>query len=216
MRIQKLKKFLINIKIQKSYLIDKLTPHRLTDCKIVLEKDATLHYGPIFPLTEEESQVLKDYIKENLEKGFIRPTESPAGYPVLFQKKKDSSLRLCVDYKKLNAVTIRNSYSLPLITDIIEKVKGARYFTKLDLRSAYNLIRIKEGDEYKTAFRIKYGHYEYLVMPFGLKNVPATFQSFINSILRPYLEKCVILYLDHILIYSKDLEEHHNQVRNIL
>ena len=195
---------------------DKLPPHRLTDCKIVLEKDATLHYGPIYPLTEEESQVLKDYIKENLEKGFIRPSESPAGYPVLFQKKKDGSLRLCVDYKKLNAVTIRNSYPLPLITDIIEKVKGAKYFTKLDLRSAYNLIRIKEGDEYKTAFRTKYGHYEYLVMPFGLKNAPATFQSFINSILRPYLEKCVILYLDDILIYSKDLEEHHNQVRNVL
>jgi len=94
-----------------------------------------------------------------------------------------------VDYKKFNAVTIRNSYSLPLIKDIIEKVKGAKYFTKLDLRSSYNLIIIKEGDEYKTAFRTKYGHYEYLVMPFGLKNAPATFQSFINSILRPYLEK---------------------------
>jgi len=88
-----------------------------------------------------------------------------------------------VDYKKLNAVTIRNSYPLPLITDIIEKAKAAKYFTKLDLRSAYNLIRIKGGDEYKTVFRTKYGHYEYLVMPFGLKNAPATFQSFINSIL---------------------------------
>ena len=121
-----------------------------------------------------------------------------------------------MDYKKFNAVTIRNSYSLPLIKDIIEKVKGAKYFTKLDLRSSYNLIIIKEGDEYKTAFRTKYGHYEYLVMPFGLKNAPATFQSFINSILRPYLEKCVILYLDDILIYSKDVEEHHNQVRNVL
>ena len=139
-----------------------------------------------------------------MEKGFIRPSESPAGYPALFQKKKDGSLRLCVDYKELNAITIKNSYHLPLITDIIEKVKGAKYFTKLDLRLAYNLIRIKEGDEYKTAFRTKYGHYEYLVLPFGLKNVPATFQSFINSILRPYLEKCVILYLDDILIYSKD------------
>jgi len=195
---------------------DKLPPHRLTDCKIVLEKDASLHYGPIYPLSEEENKVLKEYIEENLKKGFIRPSESPAGYPVLFQKKKDGSLRLCVDYKKLNAVTIRNSYPLPLINDIIEKVKGAKYFTKLDLRSAYNLIRIKEGDEYKTAFRTKYGHYEYLVMPFGLKNAPATFQSFINSVLRPYLEKSVILYLDDILIYSEDLEEHHKQVRSVL
>eukprot|EP00833_Pecoramyces_ruminatium_P006824 jgi/Orpsp1_1/1180856/evm.model.c7180000074882.1 len=195
---------------------DKLPPHRLTDCKIVLEKDASLHYGPIYPLTEKEDIVLKEYIQENLKKGFIRPSESPAGYPVLFQKKKDGSLRLCIDYKKLNAVTIRNSYPLPLINDIIERVKGAKYFTKLDLRSAYNLVRIKEGDEYKTAFRTKYGHYEYLVMPFGLTNAPATFQSFINAVLRPYLEKCVILYLDDILIYSKTLEEHHKQVRDVL
>ena len=195
---------------------DKLPPHRLTDCKIVLQKDATLHYGPIYPLSEEESQVLKDYIEENLKKGFIRISESPAGYPVLFQKKKDGSLRLCVDYKKLNDVTIRNSYPLPLINDIIERVKGAKFFTKLDLRSAYNLIRIREGDEYKTAFRTKYGHYEYLVMPFGLRNAPATFQSFINSVLRPYLEKFVILYLDDILIFSESLEKHIEHVRTVL
>ena len=182
----------------------------------MLQKDATLHYGPIYPLTEEESQVLKEYIEENLKKGFIRPSESPAGYPVLFQKKKDGTLRLCIDYKKLNAVTVRNSYPLPLITDIIERVQGANYFTKLDLRSAYNLIRIREGDEYKTAFRTKYGHYEYLVMPFGLTNAPATFQSFINSVLRPYLEKFVILYLDDILIYSKTLDEHVEHVRTVL
>ena len=195
---------------------DKLPPHRLTDCKIVLQKNATLHYGPIYPLSEEESKVLKEYIEENLKKGFIRPSESPAGYPVLFQKKKDGTLRLCVDYKKLNEVTVRNSYPLPLIPSIIEKIKGANYFTKLDLRSAYNLVRIREGDEYKTAFRTKYGHYEYLVMPFGLRNAPATFQSFINSVLRPYLEKFVILYLDDILIFSKSLEEHQEHVRTVL
>ncbi len=119
---------------------DKLPPHRLTDCKIILEKDATLHYCPIYSLTEEESRILEEYIKENLEKGFIRPSESSAGYPVVFQKKKDGSIRVCIDYKKLNAVTIRNSYPLPPINDIIERVKGAKYFTKLDLRSAYNLI----------------------------------------------------------------------------
>lgn len=195
---------------------DKLPPHRPVDCKIVLQKDATLHYGPIYPMSGEESQVLKEYIDENLKKGFIRPSESPAGYPVLFQKKKDGSLRLCIDYKKLNEVTVRNSYPIPLITDIIERVKGAKYFSKLDLRSAYNLIRIREGDEYKTAFRTKYGHYEYLVMPFGLRNAPATFQAFINSVLRPFLEKFVILYLDDILIFSKNLEEHHNHVHQVL
>ncbi len=195
---------------------DKLPPHRITDCKIILEKDATLHYGPIYSLTEEESKLLEEYIKENLEKGFIRPSESPAGYPVVFQKKKDGTLRVCIDYKKLNEVTIRNSYPIPLITDIIERVKDAKFFTKLDLRSAYNLIRIREGDEYKTAFRTKFGHYEYLVMPFGLRNAPATFQAFINSVLRPFLEKFVIIYLDDILIYSKSLEEHHNHVRQVL
>ena len=195
---------------------DKLPPHRLTDCEIILKEGATLHYGPMYPLTLEESEVLQEYIKDMLKKGFIRESHSPAGYPILFQKKHDGSLRLCVDYKKLNAVTIRNSYPLPLINDIIERVKGAKYFTKLDLRSAYNLIRIKEGDEYKTAFRTKYGHYEYLVMPFGLKNAPAVFQSFINSVLRPFLEKSVILYLDDILIYSDTLEDHHKTVRAVL
>lgn len=195
---------------------DKLPPHRPVDCKIVLEKDATLHYGPIYSLSEQESQVLKEYIDDMLKKGFIRPSESPAGYPVLFRKKKDGSLRPCIDYKKLNEVTIRNSYPLPLISDIIERVRGAKYFTKLDLRSAYNLVRIREGDEYKTAFRTKYGHYEYLVMPFGLKNAPATFQSFINSVLRPFLDDFVILYLDDILIFSKDLDSHHEHVRQVL
>ena len=105
---------------------------------------------------------------------------------MVFQKKKDGTLRVCLNYKKLNAVTIRNSYPLPLIAEIIELVKGAKYFTKLDLRSAYNLIRIMAGDEYKTAFRTKYWHYEYLVMPFGLKNAPTVFQSFINSVLRHF------------------------------
>ena len=195
---------------------DKLPPHRPVDCKIVLQKGATLHYGPIYPISEEESKVLKEYIEENLKKGFIRPSESPAGYPVLFQLKKDGTLRLCVDYKKLNEVTIRNSYPIPLISEIIEKVKDAKYFTKLDLRSAYNLVRIHPGDEYKTAFRTKYGHFEYLVMPFGLRNAPATFQSFINMVLRPFLEKFVILYLDDILIYSKTKEEHHQQVHQVL
>ena len=195
---------------------DKLPPHRLTDCEIILKDGATLHYGPIYQLSLEEEETLKEYIEDMSEKGFIRESNSPAGYPVLFQKKRDGSLRLCVDYKKLNAVTVRNSYPIPLIRDIIERVKGAKYFTKLDLRSAYNLIRIKEGDEYKTAFRTKYGHYEYLVMPFGLKNAPAVFQSFINSVLRPFLEKSVILYLDDILIYSENLEEHHKTVRDVL
>ena len=155
-------------------------------------------------------------MKENLEKGFIRKSTSPAGAPVLFVKKKDGSLRLCVDYRKLNDMTIRNSYPLPLIGDLLDRVKGAKVFTKLDLKSAYNLVRIKEGDEYKTAFRTRYGHFEYLVMPFGLKNAPATFQHFINDVLSDYLDDFVISYIDDILIFSNNIEEHHEHVAKVL
>jgi len=195
---------------------DILPPHREYDCEIRLKDNSNLFYGPIYPLTEAERDELKKYIKENLEKGFIRKSRSPAGAPVLFVKKKDGSLRLCVDYRKLNEMTIRNSYPLPLISELIDRVKGAKYFTKLDLKSAYNLVRIKEGDEYKTAFRTRYGHFEYLVMPFGLKNAPATFQHFINDVLSDYLDKFVISYIDDILIYSNTLDEHHEHVKKVL
>ena len=195
---------------------DILPPHREYDCEIRLKDNSELFYGPIYPLTEVERDELKKYIKENLEKGFIRKSSSPAGAPVLFVKKKDGSLRLCVDYRKLNEMTIRNSYPLPLISELIDRVKGAKYFTKLDLKSAYNLVRIKEGDEYKTAFRTRYGHFEYLVMPFGLKNAPATFQHFINDVLSEYLDEFAISYIDDILIFSNSLEEHHVHVRRVL
>jgi len=193
-----------------------LPPHREYDCEIKLKDNSNLFYGPIYPLTEAERDELKKYIKENLEKGFIRKSTSPAGAPVLFVKKKDGSLRLVIDYRKLNEMTIRNSYPLPLISELIDRVKGAKFFTKLDLKSAYNLVRIKEGDEYKTAFRTRYGHFEYLVMPFGLKNAPATFQHFINDVLSDYLDNFVISYIDDILIYSNSLEEHHEHVKKVL
>jgi len=195
---------------------DVLPPHREYDCEIKLKDNSNLFYGPIYPLTETERDELKKYLKENLEKGFIRKSTSPAGAPILFVRKKDGTLRLCIDYRKLNDMTIRNSYPLPLIGDLLDRVKGAKYFTKLDLKSAYNLVRIKEGDEYKTAFRTRYGHFEYLVMPFGLKNAPATFQHFINDVLSDYLDDFVISYIDDILIYSNSLEEHHEHVRKVL
>jgi len=193
-----------------------LPPHREYDCEIQLKDNSNLFYGPLYPLTELEREELKKYLKENLNKGFIRKSTSPAGAPILFVKKKDGSLRLVVDYRKLNDMTIRNSYPLPLISDLLDRVKGAKVFTKLDLKSAYNLVRIKEGDEYKTAFRTRYGHYEYLVMPFGLKNAPATFQHFINDVLSDYLDDFVISYIDDILIYSNNLEEHHEHVSKVL
>jgi len=193
-----------------------LPPHREYDCEIKLKDNSSLFYGPLYPLNELEREELKKYLKENLQKGFIRKSTSSAGAPILFVKKKDGSLRLCVDYRKLNDMTIRNSYPLPLISELLDRVKGAKIFTKLDLKSAYNLVRIKEGDEYKTAFRTRYGHYEYLVMPFGLKNAPATFQHFINDVLSDYLDEFVISYIDDILIYSNNIEEHHEHVKRVL
>jgi len=195
---------------------DKLPPHREYDCEIKLKDKSNLFYGPLYPLTEVERDELKKYLNENLKKGFIRKSTSPAGAPILFVKKKDGSLRLCVDYRKLNDITIRNSYPLPLISDLLDRVRNAKIFTKLDLKSAYNLVRIKAGDEFKTAFRTRYGHYEYLVMPFGLKNAPATFQHFINDVLSDYLDEFVISYIDDILVYSNNVEEHHEHVKKVL
>src|SRR5690606_10294399 len=138
------------------------------------------------------------------------------GAPILFAKKKDGSLRLCVDYRALNKITIKNRYALPLIPELLDRIRGAKYFTKLDLRGAYNLVRIKEGEEWKTAFRTRYGHFEYLVMPFGLTNAPASFQSLINNVLREFLDRFVIVYLDDILVYSKSLDDHIAHVTQVL
>ena len=196
---------------------DQLPPHRgHLDHSILLEPDARPQFGPIYNLSEVELETLRKYIEENLEKGFIRPSTSPFGAPVLFVKKNDGSLRLCVDYRALNRITVKNRYPLPLISQLLDRLKHAKYYTKIDLRSAYNLLRIAQGDEWKTAFRTRYGHFEYCVMPFGLTNAPATFQSYINAALRPFLDKFAIAYIDDILIYSNSLEEHHEHVRTIL
>jgi len=163
-----------------------------------------------------QSEEADKYISENLAKGFIRPSKSPAAYPVLFQRKKDGSLRFCVDYRKLNEVTVKDSYPLPLYNLFFEEIRGSNYFTKLDLKAAYNLVLIRKGDEYKTAFRTRRGQYEYLVMPFGLTNAPAVFQRFINFVLNDFINKFVVVYLDDILIYSRTLEEHKEHVKAVL
>jgi len=195
---------------------DKLPPHRPYDHNIPVVEGATVPFGPVYNLSQTELQVLHEYIQENLAKGFIRRSESPAGAPVLFFKNKDRSLRLCVDYRGLNKVTIPNRCPLPLISETFDRLGKAKYFTKLDMRGAYNLLRIKEGDEWKTAFRCRYGHFEYTVMPFGLMNAPGTFQAFANDVLRDYLDDFVVLYIDDILIYSDNLEEHTAHVRKVL
>ena len=135
---------------------------------------------------------------------------------MLFVKKGDGNLRLCVDYRGQNLITKKNRYPLPLISESLDRVDGAKIFTKLDIRAAYNWIRIWEGDKWKTAFRSRYSHYEYQVMPFGVVNGPATFQDYINSVLRKYLDLFCIAYLDDILIYSEDIKSHGNDVRKVL
>uniref|UniRef100_A0A8C1YSB8 Gypsy retrotransposon integrase-like protein 1 n=1 Tax=Cyprinus carpio TaxID=7962 RepID=A0A8C1YSB8_CYPCA len=193
-----------------------LPPHRKYDCAIDLLPGHSPPKGRIFPLSQPESEAMKDYIKEELQKGFIRPSTSPASSGFFFVKKKDGGLRPCIDYRGLNEMTVKFRYPLPLVPSALEQLRTAQYYTKLDLRCAYNLIRIREGDEWKTAFSTTTGHYEYLVMPFGLVNSPSVFQSFINEVFRDMLNISVIVYIDDILIYSNTLPEHVQHVRAVL
>lgn len=195
---------------------DTLPPHRSFDHTIPLEPNTQPPYGPIYSLSEPELKALRDYLDENLAKGFVRPSSSPAGAPILFVNKKDGGLRLCVDYRGLNKVTIKNRYPLPLISEMIDRFRNAKVFSKIDLRGAYNLVRIAAGEEWKTAFRTRYGHYEYLVMPFGLNNAPATFQHFVNSVLSDCLDTFAVAYLDDILIFSNCESEHVDHVKTVL
>ncbi|QRW15820.1 Retrotransposable element Tf2 protein [Rhizoctonia solani] len=193
-----------------------LPPHREYDISIDLVLDAKLSPGPLYGMTDAESKVLKQHIDKELATGKIRPSTSSTGTPVMFVKKADGSLRLVVDYQKLNDVTHKNVYPLPRQDNLMAKLRHAKIFTKLDLRWGYNNIRIKEGDEWKTAFRTKYGLFEYLVMPFGLTNAPAAFQHFMNDLFRDLIDVTVVIYLDNILIFSEDPKDHPTHVREVL
>ncbi len=193
-----------------------LPSHTVHDHSISLIDNQQPPFGPMYSLTEAEQTELCHYVNTSLANGLIQPSKSPAGAPILFVKKKDDSVRLCVDYRGLNSITVKDRYPLPIINDLLDTLGKALLFTKLDLKNAYHLIRIKEGDEWKTAFRTRFGHFEYKVMPFGLCNAPATFQRMIQSLLAPYLDNFVVVYLDDILIFSPELISHKEHVRTVL
>ena len=163
-----------------------------------------------------ELRELKAQLEELLSKGFIRPSISPWGAPVLFVKKKDGSLRLCIDYRQLNKVTIRNQYPLPRIDELFDQLQGSRVYSKIDLRSGYHQMRMQKSIVPKTAFRTRYGHYKFLVMPFVLTNAPTAFMDLMNRVFQPYLDRFVIVFIDDILVYSSSLEEHLEHLRIVL
>jgi len=163
-----------------------------------------------------ELQEVQRQLEEYLDRGWIRPSSSPFGAPILFARKKDGSLTMCVDYRALNELTIKNRYSLLRIDELLDQLHGAKLFTALDLWSGYHQVRIHPADIPKTAFRTRYGHFEFTVLPFSLTNAPATFMGCMNDVLRPFLDKFVVVYLDDILIYSKTECEHLDHVRAVL
>ena len=187
------------------------------DREIMFEIELLPGTSPIskapYRMAPAELRELQTQLQELLDKGFIRPSHSPWGAPVLFVKKKDGTLRMCIDYRELNKVTIKNRYPLPRIDDLFDQLKGASIFSKIDLRSGYHQLKIKEGDIPKSAFRTRYGHYEFLVMPFGLTNAPAAFMDLMNRVFKEYLDKFVIVFIDDILIYSRSRDEHAEHLR---
>ncbi|KAM0053816.1 putative nucleotidyltransferase, Ribonuclease H [Helianthus debilis subsp. tardiflorus] len=193
-----------------------LPPHRQVEFQIELAPGAAPIARAPYRLAPAELKELSTQLQELLDKGFIRPSSSPWGAPVLFVKKKDGTFRMCIDYRELNKVTIKNRYPLPRIDDLFDQLQGSSYYSKIDLRSGYHQLRVRNEDISKTAFRTRYGHYEFLVMPFGMTNAPAVFMDLMNRMCKPYLDKFVIVFIDDILIYSKSQEEHERHLRLIL
>ena len=170
----------------------------------------------IYPLNNNKLKVFRKYIEENLKKGYIRPSQSSIGYPILFILKKDSKLRLYIHYRQLNIIIKKNCYLLQFINKLKNRLFEVQWFTTLDLPGIYRLIRIKERHEWKTAFRTKFKHFEYLILLFGLTNISTIFQAIINHILKKYIDKIIIIYLDNIFIFNKTLKKHKKYIHFIL
>ncbi|GJX51919.1 putative reverse transcriptase domain-containing protein [Tanacetum coccineum] len=193
-----------------------LPPARSVEFQIDLIPGAAPVARAPYRLAPSEMKELSEQLQELSDKGFIRPSSSPWGAPVLFVKKKDGSFRMCIDYRELNKLTVKNRYPLPRIDDLFDQLQGSSIYSKIDLRSGYHQLRVREQDIPKTAFRTRYGHYEFQVMPFGLTNAPAVFMDLMNRVCKPYLDKFVIVFIDDILIYSKDEREHEEHLKTIL
>src|ERR1700723_1542200 len=193
-----------------------LAPHRPYDLKINLEEGYTPPLRQVYSLSQTGLKALQEFLDENLAVGFISSTRSLHGAPVLFVKKKDGGLRLCVDFRGLNKITKKDRYPLPLITDLLDSPGKAKIYTKIDLQHAYHLVRIAKGDEWKMAFWTRYRSFEWKVMPFGLTNAPAAFQHFMNDIFADMVDICVIIYLDDILVYSDNIDQHRTHVHEVL
>ncbi|GJW87953.1 putative reverse transcriptase domain-containing protein [Tanacetum coccineum] len=193
-----------------------LPPTRQVEFQIDLVPGAAPVARAPYRLAPSEMKELSEQLKELSDKGFIRPSSSPWGAPVLFVKKKDGSFRMCIDYRELNKLTVKNRYPLPRIDDLFDQLQGSSVYSKIDLRSGYHQLRVREEDIPKTAFRTRYGHYEFQVMPFGLTNAPAVFMDLMNRVCKPYLDKFVIVFIDDILIYSKNKQEHEEHLKIIL
>ncbi|GJT17244.1 putative reverse transcriptase domain-containing protein [Tanacetum coccineum] len=193
-----------------------LPPARPVEFQIDLIPGAAPVARAPYRLAPSEMKELSEQLQELSDKGFIRPSSSPWGAPVLFVKKKDGSFRMCIDYRELNKLTVKNRYPLPRIDDLFDQLQGSSIYLKIDLRSRYHQLRVREQDIPKTAFQTRYGHYEFQVMPFGLTNAPAVFMDLMNRVCKPYLDKFVIVFIDDILIYSKDKREHEEHLKAIL
>ncbi|GJW44571.1 putative reverse transcriptase domain-containing protein [Tanacetum coccineum] len=193
-----------------------IPPTRQVEFQIDLIPGAAPVARAPYRLAPSEMKELSDQLKELSDKGFIRPSSSPWGAPVLFVKKKDGSFRMCIDYRELNKLTVKNRYPLPRIDDLFDQLQGSSVYSKIDLRSGYHQLRVREEDIPKTAFRTRYGHYEFQVMPFGFTNAPAVFMDLMNRVCKPYLDKFVIVFIDDILIYSKNQQEHEEHLKLIL
>src|SRR5467141_3794496 len=193
-----------------------MPPHHEFDHKIHLKNDQTPPHSHIYPLSGTELGLLREFLDDMLGKGFIRSSQSPAGAPVLFAKKKDGTLRLCVDFRNLNKLTRKDQYPIPLVTNPLDQLGSAKIYIKLDLHAGYYNVCVAAGHEWKTAFRTQYGSFGFLVMPMGLTNAPATFQAFMNHIFQDMTYIFIVIYLDNILIFSNSLEDHQVHVRCVL